>query len=200
MAQTINAMGKPCPQPVLLAKKELDKGVSELTILVDNDAAVENLRRLGDSQGYAVSVSDTPGGYAVSFAAAGTVKPPAEQEAPVSLCSCTGPAVFFIGKDHVGEGSEELGRSLMDMALYTLSQQEDPLPAAIVFMNGGVKIPCSEGQAVDSLRVLQQRGVRVLVCGTCLNYYELKDSLCTGVVSNMYEILTCLQSGTVISL
>ena len=99
----------------------------------------------------------------------------------------------------MGEGDPELGSSLMEMALFTLSKQETP-PKALVFMNGGVRIPCRAGQCAEALQSLEEKGVQILVCGTCLNFYGLTDRILAGTVSNMYEILACLQSGAVISL
>ena len=95
--------------------------------------------------------------------------------------------VVFMGKDHVGEGAQELGSNLAKMFFYTLSQEED-LPASILFMNGGVNLPTKDEQVIEHLKVLRDKGVEILVCGTCLDYYGLKDELKIGEISNMYEI------------
>jgi len=92
-----------------------------------------------------------------------------------------------MGKDHVGEGAQELGSNLAKMFFYTLSQEED-LPASILFMNGGVNLPTKDEQVIEHLKVLRDKGVEILVCGTCLDYYGLKDELKIGEISNMYEI------------
>ena len=108
---------------------------------------------------------------------------------------------MFIGKDHLGEGDQELGYNLLRMALFTLSQG-DTLPASVLFMNGGVRLPAGEdAQVLESLQALSGRGVDILVCGTCLNYYGLTDQLKIGTVSNMYDILSHMQeAGKVLSL
>lgn len=185
----IDARGKACPQPVILAKKELDGGSRDLTVLVDNRAAVENLTRLGNSAGVSVSSGGAEGGFFVRFV--GEAKP---GEMPVIACPTTGNGyAVFIGKESVGAGDETLGYNLMKMALYTLAQG-DSTPAYLLFMNGGVKLPAGEEpQVIESIQTLIDKGTLVLVCGTCLNFYGLSDKLKVGTVSNMYDILGAMQ-------
>ena len=107
----------------------------------------------------------------------------------------------FIGKDHVGEGDPTLGRNLMKMAIYTLAESND-VPSSVLFMNSGVKLVAGEEpQAVESCNKLIERGCEILVCGTCLNFYGITDTLEVGEVSNMYDILSRMQeAGKVITL
>lgn len=185
----IDARGKACPMPVILAKKEIDGGCKDLTVLVDNKTAVENLTRLGNSAGMAVSTGETAESLFVRLTGEGKVV-----ENPVIACPTTGSGyAVFIGKDTVGGGDPTLGYNLMKMALYTLAQG-DHVPAHVLFMNEGVKLPAGEEQQViDSLMMLIEKGCIVLVCGTCLNFYGIADRLKVGVVSNMYDILGAMQ-------
>ncbi len=185
----IDARGKACPQPVIMAKKELDGGCQDLTVLVDNRTAIENLTRLGNSAGVHVASGETEGGFFVRLT--GEAKP---VEAPVIACPTTGMGyAVFIGKDHVGSGDHTLGYNLMKMALYTLAQG-DSVPAYVLFMNDGVKLPAGEEpQVIESIQTLVDRGSIVHVCGTCLNYYNLSENLKVGLVSNMYDILSAMQ-------
>ena len=185
----IDARGKACPQPVILAKKEIDGGCRDLTVLVDNKTAVENLTRLGNSAGMTVTTGETTQGLFVRLTGEGKIV-----EEPVIACPTTGNGyAVFIGKDVVGAGDRELGYNLMKMALYTLAQG-DSVPAHVLFMNDGVKLPAGEEQQViDSLMSLIEKGSLVLVCGTCLNYYGLADRLKVGTVSNMYDIMSAMQ-------
>ncbi|HWR24035.1 MAG TPA: sulfurtransferase-like selenium metabolism protein YedF [Feifaniaceae bacterium] len=192
MAKQIDARGLLCPKPVILAKKELDAGGTDLTVLVDNAVAVQNLTRLAQANQRELQSRETEGGFAVQITgkskAGETVMPNDIQCAPAA-----GYAVF-IGKDHVGEGDGILGYNLMKMFLYTLSESED-IPLSVLFMNGGVKLPAGgEQQVIDSINALIGKGVEVLVCGTCLNFYGLTDQLKSGKVSNMYEILSRMQA------
>ncbi len=185
----IDARSKACPQPVIMAKKELDGGCRDLTVLVDNRTAVENLTRLGNSAGVSVTVGEIEGGFAVRMT--GEAKP---VETPVIACPASGMGyAVFIGKDHVGAGDHTLGYNLMKMALYTLAQG-DSIPAYVLFMNDGVKLPAGEEpQVIESIQTLTDKGSIVLVCGTCLNFYNLTERLKIGTVSNMYDILNAMQ-------
>ena len=186
MAVEIDAMGKACPMPVVLAKQALDGGEHDVTVLVDNQIAVENLTRLAESQGMAAQSAQRGTGFAVRITGERTPAPAPE---PVACCpTAAGGCTVFIGKDFVGDGSRELGENLMKMFLYTLAQSDTP-PACLLFMNGGVKLPAGEeGQVIDSLRSLLDKGCEILVCGTCLNYFGLTEQCKVGVVSNMYDI------------
>jgi selenium metabolism protein YedF len=185
----IDARGMACPMPVIMAKKEIDGGCKELTVLVDNKAAVENLTRLGNSAGMQVVSGENTEGLFVRLSGDGKFT-----EEPVIECPTTGNGyAVFIGKDVIGSGDPVLGYNLMKMALYTLAQG-DSVPAHILFMNDGVKLPAGEEQQViDSLMTLVEKGSVVMVCGTCLNFYGIADRLKVGIVSNMYDILGAMQ-------
>lgn len=196
----LDAVGKACPMPVVMAKKELDGGCGDLTVAVDNETAVQNLTRLAAGRGLQAVSEIRDGVFHVHIT--GTGAAPAAETPPA--CGCgpweNGYAVF-IGKDRMGEGEGELGYNLLKMALYTLAQS-DSIPAAVLFMNSGVKLPAGdEEQVLDSLRTLLDKGTEVLVCGTCLNFYGLTEQLKVGTVSNMYDILGRMQTaGKVITL
>ena len=105
---------------------------------------------------------------------------------------CTVPAaadntVVAVSADHMGEGQGELGKNLLKAFLYALSQQES-LPKAILFYNGGASLTCQGSLSLEDLQSMAERGVEILTCGTCLNYYGLSDKLQVGEVTNMYVI------------
>lgn len=204
----IDAFKKQCPLPLMMAKKQIDAGVHELDIRVDNDTAVKNLTRLGKKSGLSVQVEDIEGGYLVSFFPGETKKTEASLPAESFTAQASIPSggagsgyAVFIGKDYVGEGSQELGYNLMKMALYTLSES-DVAPTSILFMNSGVQLLTNgEQQIIENIKVLIEKGSEVLVCGTCLDYYQVKDKLAVGEISNMYDILERMQEAAkVISL
>lgn len=178
--------------PVVMAKKALDEGTQPLAVLVDNAVAVENLKRLASGRGLTATITEEGGQFCVLFAGEGvTVTPQA-----MPACTPTGCGeVVVVARDHLGDGAEELGKSLLKMFLYTLAQGEIP-PAALVFLNGGVRLPAGEEeQILQSIRELEGKGCQVLVCGTCLNYYGLAEQLKVGTVSNMYDIVEQLHAG-----
>lgn len=209
----IDAFGKQCPMPMMMAKKEIDKGCRNLSIAVDNDTAVQNITRLGKQTGLSVVVREIEGGYLITLSDsevpnrddnASSVDSSLMEQVP-SQVKCSdklgcGYAVF-IGKDHLGEGDQELGYNLMKMALYTLSESE-LAPASLLFMNSGVKLLCEDDkQIIAHVKAMAEKGSEVLVCGTCLDFYNVKDKLQAGSVSNMYDILERMhEAAKVISL
>ncbi|MBC7265704.1 MAG: sulfurtransferase-like selenium metabolism protein YedF [Coriobacteriia bacterium] len=94
--------------------------------------------------------------------------------------------VVFICTDKIGQGDEELGRKLIGSFLYSLARTE-PKPEAVLFMNAGVRLACEGSPALDDLRLLAEDGVAIKSCGTCLDYYGLKDQLAIGEVGNMND-------------
>lgn len=203
--KTIDAFGLQCPKPLVLAKKELDAGCRELAVRVDNETAVKNLERLGGRVGLGTSSSEIEGGWLVTIGGDEGAPPAPGRPSAASAAACPtaggcGYAVF-VGKDHVGEGDGDLGRSLMKMALYTLAECGDA-PASLLFMNSGVKLVAGgEQQVADNVASLVEQGTEVLVCGTCLDHYGLKGALAVGEASNMYDILERMREASkVISL
>ncbi|MCI2062591.1 MAG: sulfurtransferase-like selenium metabolism protein YedF [Eubacteriaceae bacterium] len=190
MRKVLDAAGKECPIPVIIAKKEIEANHADFDIIVDNDIAVQNLTKLASSKGYSVQSAKSGELITVSFISGGAGACEIMQDEEIQNVAAgvgNGSWVVFMGKDHVGEGAQELGSNLAKMFFYTLSQEED-LPASILFMNGGVNLPTKDEQVIEHLKVLRDKGVEILVCGTCLDYYGLKDELKIGEISNMYEI------------
>ncbi|NWO22828.1 sulfurtransferase-like selenium metabolism protein YedF [Mogibacterium timidum] len=183
----LDAAGKACPIPVIMAKKELDNGTQSLEIIVDGQTQIDNLERLGNTYGRPISTSPNGDKFLVSFAD-GDGKIP---EAANSFKDDSY-AVFF-NKAAVGSGDAELGLNLAKMAIYTLSESEN-IPTYVLFMNDGVKLTTGiEPQIIDNLNTLIEKGAKVLVCGTCLNFFGIKDDCKIGTVSNMFDILGAMQ-------
>lgn len=187
---TVNAMGDACPLPVvktLNAIKEL-QGADSVETLVDNPTAVENLRRLAQSRGWSfASEKRGEAEYRVLLGAEAGAERPGEAPAcyvpPVRKRT-----VVAVTADHMGEGDPKLGRTLLKGFLFALGQQEE-LPAAILFYNGGAFLSCEGSESLEDLKALEGRGVEILTCGTCLNFYGLSEKLRVGGVTNMYSIV-----------
>ena len=193
MSKNIDARGENCPMPVIMAKKEIERGGKFFTVQVDNKIAVENLRKFASSQGYEVTIEEASGDFNVKFSN-GCVECE-EILAKVENRKPLGDWCVFVNKSTIGVGDEELGQALMKMFLYTISESSD-YPKSILFMNDGVKVPTLNNQAIEHLKELEEVGVELLVCGACLNFYELQEKLSVGNVSNMYEIVEAMKSAT----
>ena len=181
----IDAGGKQCPIPVIMAKKELEAGEQDVEIIVDGPTQVGNLERLGDALGRPATSEAFGDKFLVKFANGETIK-------GASVAAADTYAVFF-NTNAIGTNDSELGGNLAKMAIFTLSESER-IPSYMLFMNEGVKLVTGvEPQIVENLNTLIEKGTQVLVCGTCLNFYGLKDELKVGTVSNMYDILGAMQ-------
>jgi len=200
--QTVDARKLACPQPVVLTLKAL-AGADEVTTIVDNRAAVENVTRLARSKGCSVEVAEQGDGIYLTLRCAGAPIDPAVKE-PVVACSTpgatAGPLVLFVPSDCIGRGPAELGERLMGAFFHALLEVT-PKPSTIIFMNSGVKLAVQGSRALDDIRGLAAQGIDVLACGTCLGYFELTEKLAVGRVSNMYDIATALlEAGKIVEL
>ena len=185
MSTIIDAKGKPCPTPVILAKQAMAAGEHSFTVLVDNTTAVENLKRLAGNQGFGAAVTQGEGVFSVAFTRTGCAA--CEEAVSAPLPAPGGDWAVFVGRDIIGDGDRELGTNLMRMFFYTLAESNDA-PRYILFMNSGVKLPVENDQVVEHLKTLQDKGSEILVCGTCLKFFNIADNLKIGTVSNMYDI------------
>ena len=108
--------------------------------------------------------------------------------------------MLFIGADRMGRGDDRLGAVLIKAALSALADLE-PRPKTLVLMNTGVKLATEGSPVLEELRRLQTLGVEILVCGTCLDWFRLKEKVAVGTVSNMFTILErFLAADSVVSL
>ena len=191
---TVNAIGDTCPIPVvktLNAIKEL-KNADVVETLVDQEIAVQNLTRMAVHKGYGVK-SEKLGDK--EFKVTITVGEAAmHQSIDTETVVCQRPdsgrknTVVVISSEAMGHGGNELGTALMKGFLYALSQQEQ-LPNTILFYNGGASISCEGSVSLEDLKSMEARGVEILTCGTCLNFYGLTEKLAVGQVTNMYTIV-----------
>ena len=188
MTIEVNAMGDACPIPVVKTQKAMQElgGPGVIETLVDNETAVQNLGKLAASRGCA-SKSEKLGErqYRVTI----TVGENAKTDEADECFTCGKPkTVAVISSDKMGGGSDELGGALMKAFVYALSQQET-LPDTILCYNGGVKLTCEGSESLEDLKGMAARGVEIMSCGTCLNFYDLKEKLAVGEVTNMYVIV-----------
>ncbi len=184
MKTEIDARGQLCPKPVIMTKKELDKEANTLvTVMVDNEVAKDNVSKLAQSYGYSFTVDKGKGeDYYVHIKKGDTNE---------SINTCI-PDTFkdltiAIGSDKMGSGEDKLGKILMNSFIYTV-KETTPLPKAILLYNSAVNISCEGSEVLDDLQYMQDAGVEIISCGTCLDYYNLKDKLKVGIIGNMYSI------------
>lgn len=188
----LDCQGLACPQPVIMTKKALEERPAQLTVLVDNAAAKENVAKFAASLGYGVNIEPAGGVFRLHLLALGTA--PAARPTTAEPAASAGGPVFLISRSTLGQGDDQLGAILMKSFFVSL-QELQPAPRAILLLNGGVQLAVAGSPVLAGLQELSRRGVNVLVCGTCLDYFQLKDKLAVGSVTNMYSILTELTAG-----
>ncbi len=186
MLHIVDAKGLACPQPVIMAKKALDEH-GEIAVLVDNKVSVENLTRFGASRGCAVEVEEFEGGVTEVRLLMGGQAPSVRKESNVAAKAPAGPLVFVFSQDRMGRGDDELGSLLIKSFFHALGEL-DNVPDTMVFYNSGVKLAAAGSEVLEDLKKLEEQGVDILVCGTCLNYFNIVEGLAAGRVSNMYDI------------
>lgn len=179
-----------CPLPVVTVKKAMEEGKKSLTVLVDNEAARKNVRRFGESQGCNVEIkAESAGQYRLTLTSV-VGKLPADNPAAVTDKE---KIVVYIAHQEMGAGNDELGMILMRAFLKTILEFK-PLPQRMIFLNSGVKLTTTGSPVLSVLTELGETGVEILSCGTCLDFFNLKEQLKAGKVTNMYEIIATLRN------
>ncbi len=181
----VDASGQACPKPVIMTKRELDNIEEGIVVtIVDNEVAKNNVSKLAKSLGYEYTVEDKSENEYVITIVKGEGEVKVEENAPKMQ---TGDRVVVFSSKTMGKGSEELGEILVKSFIYTLTEST-PYPSTLIFYNGGVYLTCEGSPVLEDLKKLEKEGVEIISCGTCLDYYNLKDKLQVGEVSNMYTI------------
>ncbi|MBR2403204.1 MAG: sulfurtransferase-like selenium metabolism protein YedF, partial [Lachnospiraceae bacterium] len=179
----VNAIGDVCPIPVVKTKKamqELD-GAGVIEVLVDNEIAVQNVSKMAASAGAKVAseqVADKE--YKITIAVD-------ESSCTCDMCEEEN-MVIVISSDRMGNGNDDLGKVLIKGFIFAITQL-DKMPKTMLFYNGGATLTAEGSDSLEDLKKLEEQGVEILTCGTCLNYYGLSDKLQVGSVSNMYAIV-----------
>lgn len=197
----LDCSGLPCPQPVLQTRDALAKGCQRIEVLVDNPAARDNVSRFGRSQGCHIEVEKrSDGNFLVLLTgSADTRVDPETVVACNSDDSAASGIVYVISGDTMGRGDDELGWALLQTFIQTICEIK-PLPEKILFYNGGVRLVTKDSGALEALDRLQEQGVTILACGTCLDFFKLKSAIRVGRVTNMLEIMeTMLRARKVVS-
>jgi len=198
MTVTVDARGLACPQPVIETRNAMQQA-DQIVTLVDSETALTNVSRMAEKAGWQVKVVPEGDEYQIHLAKAESVSLP--EPMPVGQAGVlNGPLVLVVSSEVMGRDEAELGSILMRAFFHTLGEVE-PIPDTILFFNTGVKLACEGSPVLEDLCALEAEGIEMLVCGTCLGYFELKEELAVGQVSNMYDIAeTMLRAGKVLHL
>lgn len=176
----VNAIGEVCPKPVIMTKKalkEIESGVVEVS--VDNQTSKENVEKMAKEMGHTFETKEEGNVFVITITKAGEKQENSSKEENI---------VISIGSDKMGEGEDELGKILIKGFIYALTEAET-LPKTVLLYNKGVLLASTFEDTVKDLKVLEERGVEILSCGTCANFYHVQDQIKVGTLTNMYTIL-----------
>lgn len=189
--KSIDCRGLACPAPVLTVKDAIEnKNLNELTVLVDNIAAKQNVSRFLESQYFEIFVQEEGSDFHII----GKRDPGTAPEVPVAEKPETGEKkiVIMVATDCMGHGDDKLGAKLMLSFLTTLKEMGEEL-WRLVFVNNGVRLTIDNSESLQVLKELESQGIHILVCGTCLTHFNLLNKKRVGETTNMLDIVTAMQ-------
>ena len=187
----VNAKGLACPQPVVMTKNalgEIEKG-KVVVATVDSEVARDNVKRMAESEGCSVSVEDQGGAiYALHITKVGSTPVPQALVAEKKLAH--EPLVYLFDSDFIGT-NRELGKVLVNGFLNAIPS----LPkrkSTVILISNGVKLATSGSYVLDTLKKFEEMGFTILICGTCLDFFKIREKVQVGTISNALEIMEAL--------
>lgn len=189
--KTIDTRGKLCPMPLIIFKSEI-KNVEQgevVEILTDNDMACQNLTDYIEEMGLSPhkKIEDNITKITFTYSMACTI----DEGKKTNKSNY----IIILNTDVLGTGDNDLGRILMKAFVNTIENLEQ-MPSKIICYNAGVKL-LTEGTdtAMTLLKLQENNNIEIMACGTCIEFYELKNKLIKHKVVNMFNILD-IQSKT----
>jgi selenium metabolism protein YedF len=202
MTTEIDARGLACPQPVLKTKQVVEQSRPvQLTVRVDNEAAVENVSRFLGTRGYDTAASGQGEDFTVSALLSERTGNAGGQHGDTGLTPAVSAEkdaedpqkiLVLVATDRMGSGDDELGKKLMISFINTLGEMGNDL-WRLVFVNNGVKLTITDSPVLETLKQYEKRGISILVCGTCLSHFDLLADKQVGDTTNMLDIITSMQ-------
>ena len=188
----IDARGLACPAPVLQTKAVLqEEQPAGVKVVVDNAASQQNVQRFLESQGFQTKLEQDGTGYLV-IGTCGAEPHPQVQTPAEQRTDDLKKIMVMCATDRIGFGDDALGLALMVNFLRTLKEMGNEL-WRLVFVNNGVKLTIDGSEVLEDLRQYEKDGLKIMVCGTCLNHFNLLERKQVGETTNMLDIVTAMQ-------
>jgi selenium metabolism protein YedF len=187
----IDARGLACPAPVLQTKAALqEESPNGVRVVVDNAASQQNVQRFLESQGFQTALEHVGSDYIVIGSCDSKTS---EQPQPIPEPSSDAKKIMIMcATDRIGFGDDALGSKLMVNFLRTLKEMDDEL-WRLVFVNNGVKLTIDGSEVLEDLKAYESAGLKILVCGTCLDHFNILKKKQVGETTNMLDIVTAMQ-------
>jgi len=177
-----------CPEPVIQTKQALEELIEEqvkhftLVSIVDNEESAEHIARFARRTGYQVEVERRDSDFHI------LILYDEDQHSPCQVNDEEETTLFLVTSNTLGEGSAELG-DILTQGLFTAMLETCTLPGKLIFLNSGVDLVRDDSPILSQLKRMEAGGVEIMACGTCLDYYGIKDRLAVGSTTNMYNIV-----------
>lgn len=181
----IDCRGLACPQPVMTTKQALDQlEEGKLMVIVNNASSCHNVERFARSQGCWVEIKEVGEDFHIHIQKASGK----DEEKDTRADQKAEKVIIYINSQFLGGGDEDLGAFLMKAFLKTLLDVETT-PIRLILVNSGVQLAAEGSKVLETLQRLTEKGVEIVCCGTCIDFYELKNKMRIGAISNMYDII-----------
>jgi len=196
--KTIDTRGQSCPVPLIMTKKAINELNTDdaLQIIIDNDTSMKNVSRFLEDNGMYVNSEKKDGLYYLLVNSTGKIP---ENVAVESYCKVEQPEnqhyAMVFKQNMVGHGADDLGAILMKAFINTLPEITYK-PQWLIFLNTSIHLTTKDSPVLESLEKLENLGIEILVCGTCLDYFGKKEEIAVGKISNMYDILECMSKAS----
>jgi selenium metabolism protein YedF len=189
--KVIDARGLACPAPVIHTKAAVEQeGVNAVKVIIDNQAAQQNVNRFLESKGFETSMGRDGDNFIVNGKCKSNEIPRiSESEKEQTDLK---KIMVMVATDRMGYGDDDLGLKLMVSFIKTLNEIGPEL-WRLVFVNNGVKLAIAGSAVLPVLKELERQGIHILVCGTCLTHFDLLDEKQVGETTNMLDIVTAMQ-------
>lgn len=181
----VDARKQNCPKPVIMTKDAIENGSGNLTVIVDNNIAKANVLKLCTKLGCETHVKEEKEDFYIDIIRENQL---IDEKSKEEISNINSNLCYVFGSDVLGEGSQELGKILMKSFIYTLTETK-PYPVALIFLNSAINLTIEGSEVIEDLKDIEDKGVRIVSCGTCLDYYNAKEKLLVGEISNMYDIV-----------
>jgi tRNA 2-thiouridine synthesizing protein A len=173
---------------VITTKQALDQlKEGELMVIVNNASSCNNVERFAKNQGCSVKIKEVGEDFYIHIQKASSK----DMGEAIQADQKTRVIVVYINSQFLGGGDEDLGLFLMKAFLKTLLELETK-PNCLILINSGVQLAAEDSKVLESLQLLSEKGVEIVSCGTCVDFYELKGKIRVGAISNMFDILQSL--------
>ncbi len=186
-----------CPTPLIntiTALKEISIN-DKVMVKVRGDVPLQNIKRFADGKNLPIEIKEIGNN---EFEILITKTHNIDVDSSDKNCNCgNGKLVVSISSDVMGEGDNELGKKLMKAFILALTKQEN-LPDIIIFYNKGAYLTTESSDCLEDLKKMETQGTKIFTCGTCLEYYNLKEKLVVGEITNMYDIVSMMEMAKVV--